>query len=60
MNSPDKGVVTAGVAGGNLLSLAAIVTGADMGKTAILALVGAVVSFTATLVLKKITSRRRR
>lgn len=56
MNNPDKGVTAAGFAGGNLLNLVAIVNGTDLVKTAILAVVGAVVSFTVTIILKKLTT----
>ncbi|GGH65759.1 mannitol-specific phosphotransferase system IIBC component [Filimonas zeae] len=59
MNSSDKGVTAAGFAGGNLLNLVAIVNGTDLAKTAILAVVGAVVSFVITMLLKKITAWRR-
>lgn len=42
----------AGTIGGTLLTILVNIKGADLVKTAILAAVGAVVSFTVTLVLK--------
>lgn len=60
MNNHDKGTTAAGFAGGNLLNLVAIVTGTDLAKTAVLAMVGAVVSFVVTMVMKKIKGRWKR
>jgi hypothetical protein len=60
MNNHNKGVTAAGFAGGNLLNLMAIVNGTDLAKTALLAAVGAAVSFGVTMLLKKLTGKRKR
>jgi hypothetical protein len=56
MNHPQNNNGTiAGTLGGTLLSIFASVDVGDVAKTAVLAVVGAVVSFSVSLLLKKIT-----
>ena len=50
----------AGTAGGTLLTIVASMHWADIGKTALLAAVGAIVSFFVSLVLKVILKRLKR
>lgn len=49
--------VRRGTAGGTLLTILGNITSDDIAKTAILAAVGAVVSFVVTLMLKLLTKR---
>ncbi len=49
--------VKRGTAGGTLLTILGIITSDDIAKTAILAAVGAVVSFAVTLLLKLLMKR---
>ena len=56
MNHPQNNNGTiAGTLGGTLLSIFASVDVGDVAKTGVLAVVGAVVSFSVSLLLKKIT-----
>ena len=57
--SQSSGTI-AGVAGGTLLSIAANLETGDVVKTAVLACVGAVVSFVVSLLMKWVTKKLRR
>lgn len=59
MNHPPiiDNTVTAGTAGGTLLTIIVNINSADVLKTIVLATVGAVVSFAVTLLLKTILKR---
>ena len=56
MNMFDK-TTKAGTAGGTLLSIFANINSEDLAKTAVLAAIGAVVSFGVTLLLKLLIKR---
>ena len=56
MNMFDK-TTKAGTAGGTLLSIFANINSEDLAKTAVLAAIGAVVSFGVTLLLKLLVKR---
>lgn len=57
MNQHFDHTTKIGTAGGTLLSIFANINSADVFKTAILAAVGAIVSFTITIFLKAIIKR---
>ena len=57
MNQYFDNTTKAGTAGGTLLTIFANINSADVLKTAILAAVGAIVSFTITIFLKAIIKR---
>jgi mannitol-specific phosphotransferase system IIBC component len=56
----NHGGTVAGTAGGTLLTIFANIQSEDIVKTALLACIGAIVSFTISLVLKWITKKFRR
>jgi len=61
MSAPSHhGGTAAGTVGGTLLMVAANIQSGDVIKTAVLAIVGAVVSFLVSLLLKRMTRRSRR
>lgn len=57
MNQHFDNTTKAGTAGGTLLTIFANISSSDVFKTAILAAVGAIVSFTVTIFLKAIIKR---
>lgn len=57
MNQHFDNTTKAGTAGGTLLTIFANISSEDVIKTAILAAIGAVVSFSVTIFLKKILKR---
>jgi mannitol-specific phosphotransferase system IIBC component len=57
MNQVFDNTTKAGTAGGTLLSIFANINSGDVLKTAILAAIGAVVSFSVTLLLKLLIKR---
>ncbi|HVT84485.1 MAG TPA: hypothetical protein VHD35_04750 [Chitinophagaceae bacterium] len=57
MNQVFDNTTKAGTAGGTLLSIFANINSGDVLKTAILAAIGAVVSFSITLLLKLLVKR---
>lgn len=57
MNSNPLAV---GTAGGTLLSIAPIITSADLVKTIVLAIIGAVVSYSISLLLKRLHKKRKK
>ncbi|HVT85820.1 MAG TPA: hypothetical protein VHD35_11515 [Chitinophagaceae bacterium] len=57
MNQVFDNTTKAGTAGGTLLSIFANINSGDLLKTAILAAIGAVVSFSVTLLLKLLVKR---
>lgn len=60
MNQHFDNTTKAGTAGGTLLTIFANISSEDVIKTVVLAAIGAVVSFIATVVLKKILKRFKR
>ncbi len=60
MYNPSNTSLKAGTAGGTLLAVLASIQWPDIGKTALLASIGAIVSFSVSLLLKAILKRLKR